>query len=371
MPALPRLCRLNDTTRRPRPWGGVSLLAVLGLALATPPAAAQTATPAPPAQQAPATPGGDWGGGTRIDRPPAAKTPVVPLRPTVPAPGAPSNTTVVPRSAPEARPVAAQTGEVRLEAFLTDDGQRIEQGLIWHAFEDIPANAGADQRAKPRHLGSWKDASPTLRLAPGSYLVTATFGRAHLMRKVAIRTGSAAAPERFVLNAGGLRISAHLTNGEPVPEIAFGYDILAGDFDQGSSRTKVLSGVKPGLIIRLNAGIYQIVSTYGDANSIVRADVTVEAGKLTEAKVTHQAAKVTFKLVTKPGGDALADTHWTIFTASGERVRNSDGALPAHILSAGAYEVHARQSERIFKRSFIVAAGDPVQLEVVIPPAGR
>ena len=52
--------------------------------------------------------------------------------------------------------------------------------------------------------------------------------------------------------------------------------------------------VPPGLLahelVRLNAGIYRIVSTYGDANATVEADVTVEAGKLSEASVTHSAA---------------------------------------------------------------------------------
>ncbi|MFM9942422.1 MAG: hypothetical protein ACKVP7_23315 [Hyphomicrobiaceae bacterium] len=376
----------HDRAFRPG-CSAIRLALALGLTLMGPiaPARSQTAPPvAAPAQPAPAAPGGDWGGTTRVDRaaPPAA--PTVPLRPTLPAPGNPANTTVVPRSAPEPRaaPPGIQAGEVRLEAFLTDDGQRIEQGLVWHAFEDLPATSaaagpapttgpGAEQRPKPRHVGSWKEASPTVRLAPGSYQITATFGRAHMMRKISVRLGPAAAPERFVLNAGGLRITAQLTNGEPIPEIAFGYDILAGEFDQSGLRAKVLSGVKPGLIIRLNAGIYQIVSTYGDANSIVRADVTVEAGKLTEATVTHQAAKVTFKLVTRPGGDALADTQWTILSAAGERIRESNGALPSHILAAGAYEVHARQADRIYKRSFILSAGDPQQIEVLIPPGGR
>ncbi len=349
----------------------LSWLALMVAAGSSQDVAAQSAAPAPSPRTDATQPKGDWGSGTSIDRttPPTGSGAPPQLRPSMPVPGTPpANTTVVPRTAPDARPTAV-TGELRLEAFLTDDGKRIEQGLLWHAFEDVAVTAAADQRAKARHVGSWKEPSPTLRLPPGNYLVTATFGRAHMTRKVTIRQGTAAA-ERFVLNAGGLRITAQLSNGDPIPEIAFGYDILAGDFDQGGARAKVLSGVKPGLIIRLNAGIYQIVSTYGDANSIVRSDVTVEAGKLTEARITHHAARVTFKLVTRPGGDALADTHWSIASAQGERVRDSDGALPSHILAAGAYEVQARQGNRTFKRSFIVTAGEPQQIEVVIPAAG-
>ena len=98
-----------------------------------------------------------------------------------------------------------------------------------------------------------------------------------------------------------------------------------------------MSGVKPGLVMRLNAGIYNVVGTYGDANAIARADVTVEAGKLTEATLTHAAAKVTFKLVARPGGDAIADTQWNVANAAGrgrqgKRGRAADAYLRARQL---------------------------------------
>ena len=58
--------------------------------------------------------------------------------------------------------------------------------------------------------------------------------------------------------------------------------------------------------------------------------MTVEAGKLTEATLSHAAAKVTFKLVARPGGDAIADTQWSLANAQGEIVKESVGALPTH-----------------------------------------
>ncbi len=305
-------------------------------------------------------PGTSWDTGTRIDRTAPEKQPRV-------QPGPPANTTVVPRVPGEVK-ADAQTAEIKLEAFLTADAQRIEQGIVWHVFDDPLQAADGAAKPKPKLVGTWRTANPTVRLAPGTYHVTATFGRAHLVRKLSFKAG-ATSTERFVLNAGGLRIAAISATGEALPELSFTYDVLTGDADTGGLRTKVVGGIKPGLIIRLNAGIYQIVSTYGDANSIVRADVTVEAGKLTEAVIAHHAAKVTFKLVNKPGGDALADTRWTIRTAQGEKVRDSNGALPSHILSAGAYEVTAQNGDRAFKRSFVVAAGEPIQIEVVIPNA--
>ena len=209
----------------------------------------------------------------------------------------PPNTTVVPRSTQEPRtgPAAAGGGgQLSLAALLTQDGQSIEQGLVWRVFAARPGPDG-----KPRLVATHREASPVLQLDPGEYLVNVAFGRANLTRKVTV-SAERAVQERFVLNAGGLRLTPLLARGEAVNERTFVYDIFSDERDQYGQRTKVMGPVRPGVVLRLNAGIYNVVGTYGDANAIVRADVTVEAGKLTEATISHAAAKVTFKLVARP-----------------------------------------------------------------------
>jgi hypothetical protein len=292
-----------------------------------------------------------------------APAPPADLRPAAPV-VMPPNTTVVPRSTPDARPPAAATrssggGQLALVALLTQDGQSIEQGLVWRVFAPKPGPDG-----KPRLIATNRDASPVLRLDPGEYLVNVAFGRANLTRKVTV-TGDRAVQERFVLNAGGLRLTPALARGEAVNERAFVYDIYSDERDQYGQRTKVVGPVRPGVVLRLNAGIYNVVGTYGDANAVVRADVTVEAGKLAEATITHAAAKVTFKLVAQPGGDAIADTQWTVATAEGETVKESVGALPTHIFAPGAYVVSAKNGGGVFQRRFTVQAGDVGQVEVL------
>ena len=47
-------------------------------------------------------------------------------------------------------------------------------------------------------------------------------------------------------------------------------------------------------------------------------------------------------------------------------MRDSQGALPSHILAAGSYVLVAKNAGRTFKRAFTLAAGDPVQVEVVV-----
>ena len=105
---------------------------------------------------------------------------------------------------------------------------------------------------------------------------------------------------------------------------------------------------------------------YGDANATVRADVTVEPGKITEATVKHAAAPVTFKLVQSAGGEALADTKWSILTTTGDVVKENTGALPTHILALGDYAVVANHNGESYTSKFSVTAGEAKQIEVVM-----
>lgn len=266
------------------------------------------------------------------------------------------NTTVVPRTE---TPVDENApAKINLVALLTADGQQIDQALVWRVYED--SSAGVDSKL----LVTRREPSPTLELKPGSYIVNAAFGRADVTRKITVAPGSSIS-EKFVLNAGGLRVKV-LVDGNPPSPNTVSYDILSGERDQLDNRTRIMGRAKPDLIVRLNAGIYRIVSTYGDANATVEADVTVEAGKLTEAVISHSAARVTFKLVTHEGGDALPDTQWVVQTPEGEIVKRSVGALPTHILAPGTYTIIAKNGTRAFKRDFTLSDGDIAQVEVLM-----
>jgi hypothetical protein len=196
-------------------------------------------------------------------------------------------------------------------------------------------------------------------------MLNAAFGRAHLTRRISVKEGVQSV-EPFVINAGGLRLIALVGKGEAAPANTVTYEIFSDERDQSGQRSKIMGGAKPGLVMRLNSGIYQIVSTYGDANAHVTADVTVEAGKLTDVTIAHAAAKVTFKLVMREGGEALADTQWNIVDAHGTTIKESVGALPTHTLAPGSYSVVAKSGGRSFRRDFVVLNGEITQVEVVM-----
>ncbi len=272
-----------------------------------------------------------------------------------------ANTTVLERQ-PSAGPRPSQSiasqGTLRLSAHLTADGQRIDRDIVWRVFR-APDHASE----LPQLLTTKRIAEPELALPPGRYIVNAAFGRAHLTREIALEAG-AQIEETFILNAGGLRLHTLVANAPADPSTT-SYRIYEGERDQAGNRALVMDRAKPGLIIRLNSGLYRIESVYGDANARVRADVTVEAGKLTEATISHAAARIAFKLVDEPGGEALPGTHWTITTSSGDLVKRSVGALPSHVLAPGDYVATARWSGQSFKQAFSVVDGQSSSVEVL------
>jgi hypothetical protein len=112
-------------------------------------------------------------------------------------------------------------------------------------------------------------------------------------------------------------------------------------------------------------GTYYIISNYGDANSVVRSDIRVQAGKLTDVIITHRAAVITLKLVSNRGGEALANTAWSVITPGGDVIKESIGAFPRIVLSEGEYRAIAKNEGKVFERAFNVVNGVDGEVEVV------
>jgi hypothetical protein len=118
-------------------------------------------------------------------------------------------------------------------------------------------------------------------------------------------------------------------------------------------------------IVTLNAGTYHVVSRFGEVNAVVRADLRVEPGQLTDATLYHRASQVTLKLVTEAGGEAVADVEWTVKAAGGETVFTDIGAFPATVLAEGDYAVFAKRGETVYNREFEVKPGPGREIEVL------
>ena len=293
---------------------------------------------------------------------PAPEAPVVnrvqsvPIAPSVPGAPPPS-----PPSAPASTAQIQLPVPVTFKALVSEAGPKLQAGLTWRVYTSKTPPAGGSYELLSTH----REAAPTAALLPGEYLVNAAYGLSNLTKKIKVEKGRSI-EETFVLNTGGLKLAALLPDGGPLSGSAVRYDILSDEEDQFGNRQMVLRDAKPGLVIRLNAGAYRIECVHGDANATVKADVTVEPGKVTEATLKQTGAKTTFKLVQTLGGEALADTKWTILTSAGDVVKENAGALPTHILAPGSYAVVADHAGVSYTRKFSIESGEAKQVEVVV-----
>ncbi len=254
--------------------------------------------------------------------------------------------------------ISREIGRVTLSAQLTEDGPEVSRGLVWRIFKP---EAGPD--GKLPLVASAKGGTTSLNLDPGAYLVHASFGRAGATKRIMVdRTGHR---ESFVLDAGGLKLDAVMSGDVPVPPGKLRFSIYEAEEDASGERPLIIPNVRPGTVVRLSAGTYHVVSTYGRINAVIRSDLRVEPGKLTEATVEHRAAQITLKLVREAGGEAIADTSWSVLTSSGDLVTESVGAFAGMVLAEGEYTVVAKNRDRLYQRDFEVLAGRNQDVEVI------
>ncbi|MFC4625584.1 hypothetical protein ACFO1V_10205 [Daeguia caeni] len=289
--------------------------------------------------------------------------PTIPIAPLIgPLPELPAQNLDIPGlgayaspASPENNPLI-QTTKLDLKARLTEDGGEIPSGLFWCVFS---SDVGPDGQLPV--VATAKGGSASFDLPAGSYLVHVSYGRAGATKRITL--GNAPRQEVMVLDAGGMKLSAALPDGSRINSDLLRFSIYSGD--ESNERSLIAPDIKPDTIVRLNSGTYHVVSNYGTANATIRADIRVDAGKLTEATVQHRAAEVTLKLVREHGGEALADTSWSILNASGDVVRESAGAYASLVLIEGDYVAIAKNKDHIYQRDFKVESGKNEEVEVL------
>jgi len=271
-----------------------------------------------------------------------------------PAPLAPSAMPPVAQAMP---PVPAGRVALVVAARYGHDAAPISAGLIWRVYAAKPDATGVFRLIKEDHA-----AAPTFVLPPGSYVVHASLGLASAAKPVVLR--SETVHEVFDIPAGGVRLEGRVGDVRiPAGQILF--DIYTGSQFEATERRPIAQNVLTGDVVLLPEGTYNIVSNYGDGNSVVRSDVQIQAAKLTDIVVTHRAAVITLKLVNNSGGEALANTQWTVLTPGGDVIKESIGAFPRIVLAEGDYHVIARNEGRTFQRDFKVITGVDGEVEVL------
>jgi len=261
-------------------------------------------------------------------------------------------------SAPMAPMPMVPAGQVALalSARFGKDAPAIGGGLTWRVYA-----AKADASGSYNLIKEDKSPSPTMVLPAGGYIVHVGFGLATAVKPVTL--SGQTVREDFDLPAGGLRMEGRVGDTR-VPAGQISFDVYKGSQFEAGDRRPIAEHVMTGDVVMVPEGTYYIVSNYGDANSVVRSDIRVAAAKLTDITVTHRAAAITLKLVGEKGGEAMANTAWSVLTPGGDVIKESIGAFPRVILAEGEYRAIARNEGRVYEREFKVVTGVDGDVEV-------
>ncbi|MGO4573934.1 hypothetical protein [Microvirga sp. 2TAF3] len=257
------------------------------------------------------------------------------------------------------KPPPITLGKVTLSASAAfPDNQPIRSGLVWRVYED------KGDTTQPLIIARSSSPTPNFTLSPGNYIVHVAYGFAGASKRLSIQAGDLS--ERLVISAGALKLKGAVGDA-PIPpgRLTFSVYVPLGSNSEGRL---VLANAKAEDVIRLPEGTYHVVSTYGDANAIMRADLKVETGKVTEATLNHRAATVTLKLVAAEGGEAFAGTAFSVLTPGGDVIREAIGAFPSVTLAEGDYVLIARHEGKVHTREFKVESGLDRDIEIVAKP---
>lgn len=247
-----------------------------------------------------------------------------------------------------------EVGTLSLTATL-GQSQALRSGLVWRIYRDtgseLPAQLVQQSTA----------ANPTFPLEPGVYVVHAGYGLAGATKRIVM--GAVPIAETIQINAGGLVLGG-IIGDTPIPpdKLRFNIYVPIGNDPEGRL---VLEDAKAATLVRLPEGTYRVVSTYGESNAIMSADLRVEVGQVTQAVVRHRAATVTLKLVGAPGTEALANTTFSVLTPGGDTIREAIGAFPSMTLAEGEYVVIARNGGKVYTLDFTVKSGLDRDVEVL------
>ncbi|WP_246565049.1 hypothetical protein [Ancylobacter sonchi] len=236
---------------------------------------------------------------------------------------------------------------------------QIPRGLVWRVFDDRPEASGAYPL-----VAEAADPAPVFFLSPGGYVVHVSYGLASVARRIVV--GEDSRREQITIPAGGIKLQSDVGD-KLIPASKVSYDIFEGSFLQGRAASRPFyRGAEPGSLVVLPAGEYYVVSTYGEGNAVLQADIAVQPGKVTDATLHHRAAEITLQLVAQAGGAPLSGTQWSVLTPGGDSIKDSSAPTPAFVLAEGEYTALVRYDGKTFTKTFNVESGADTRVDVLV-----
>jgi hypothetical protein len=187
-------------------------------------------------------------------------------------------------------------------------------------------------------------------LAPGDYIVEASYGAVELRETVHVVEGNSVAVN-FILNAGGLRVLPKLQGLSPedMPTRTSVY-ALSGR-DKGKLITKADA---PGELLKLPVGAYRVESRIGIGNATAVTDVRIRAGKLSALEIVHHAGLARFSFVGAPD----AAVTWNVRPIDGATIGSFSGLTQQLVLKPGTYVAEAEVNGETLTAKFRIVSGE-------------
>ncbi len=234
--------------------------------------------------------------------------------------------------------VAKGSEGLSLSARFSSTGQALAKDVAW-TIQDHSGAVVYDDKA----------AFADVKLQPGTYVVNAQYGNAHLEQAINLPDGIKLGVN-FVLNAGGLRLLPRI-EGELPTDIGSVEKIYA--LSGRDAGRLVATSIVPGEILKLAAGSYRIESSFERGNEVAVTEVKVKPGILTAVDIDHHAALVHVAF----GKDSSAAVTWDIRSGTGEALPEFIASAAAMVLKPGRYLASARKGLEFSFQSFTIEPG--------------
>ncbi|MEP1442855.1 MAG: hypothetical protein ABJK39_07585 [Hyphomicrobiales bacterium] len=252
-----------------------------------------------------------------------------------------------------------EAATLNLRANIAGSNEALDKGMTWRVYSEKPGANG-----KLPLLGTYSGGNANFRVKAGYYLVHGAFGYAGQTKRVKVLPPTTSST--FEIKAGGLRLNAAFSEGDIIPSKYLRFEVAR---HEGDGLRTVANDLKANELVQFGEGNYHVTSHFGDINSQATAEVRVKAGKLTELTLYQRGAEISLKLVSESGGEALANTSWTVLTPGGDPVASTiPSSFPKLILAAGDYIAFALHEGKNHSKRFSIESGLHKDVEVILKP---
>jgi Ca-activated chloride channel family protein len=246
--------------------------------------------------------------------------------------------------------VALGTGRVDLTATTGTDNAVIDD-LLYTIFEDDPESPNGRREVARSHA-----AEASFILPAGTYYVSARSGSADVRQRIAVGIGETI-KQKLTLALASLKLSAIVAGAPATAAQGVVYRIDKADGD----KARIARGVGPETAFTLPPGRYSVSASLAAYPLSATQDITLEAGKPTEATLRIEGGMVSFK----PPGDVVgSDVYWEVVDDKGSPVWRKTGLDAKTLLAPGHYKVRFEAQSKQRETDFEVRAGETKDVEI-------